>query len=60
MGAMAGPIIGGHLMGLTGTFGWAVGRNAFVSLFAGFYHCILEKTERVYQDRGSAEDPMEY
>ena len=33
---MAGPIIGRHLMGLTGTFGWAFRPDAFASLFAGF------------------------
>ena len=33
---MAGPIIGGHLTGLTGTFGWAFGPDAFASLFACF------------------------
>lgn len=31
-----GPIIGGHRTGLSGTFGWAFGRDALGSLFAGF------------------------
>jgi hypothetical protein len=35
MGAMAGPIIDGHLAGLTGTFGLTCGMDAFPSLFAG-------------------------
>jgi len=40
---MAGPIIGGHLMGLTGTFRWAFGRGAFASLFAGFIIRFLKR-----------------
>jgi hypothetical protein len=43
MGAIAGPVIGGHLTGLTGTFGWAFGRDAFASLFAGFIIGFLKR-----------------
>jgi len=40
---MAGPIICGHLTGLTGTFGWAFGLDAFASLFAGFIIGFLKR-----------------
>jgi len=40
---MAGPIIGGLLMCLTGTFGWGFGRDAFVSLFSGFIIGFLKR-----------------
>ena len=53
MGAMADPIIGGHLTGLTRTFGWAFGLNAFASLIAGFIIGYPEKAERIYKERGS-------
>jgi hypothetical protein len=43
MGAMAGPIICGHLTGLTRTFGWAFGLDAFASLFAGFIIGFLKR-----------------
>jgi len=43
IGAMAGPIIGGHLTDLTGTFRWAFGLGAFASLFAGFIIGFLKR-----------------
>jgi len=43
MGAMADPITGVHLMGLTGTFGCAFGRDAFASLFAGLIIAFLKR-----------------
>ena len=36
MGAMVGPIVGAHLMDVTSTLKWALGPDAFASLFAGF------------------------
>jgi MFS family permease len=35
VGAMVGPMIGGHLTDLMGTFKWSFGLGAFASLFAG-------------------------
>ena len=47
--AMAGPIIGGHLTGFSWRFGWAFGRDAFVSLFAGFIIRFLKKAKEFTQ-----------
>jgi MFS family permease len=40
---MVGPIIGGHLTDLTGTFRWAFGLGAFASFFAGILIGFLRK-----------------
>jgi hypothetical protein len=49
MGAMACPIHGRHLMGLTGTFGWAFGWDAFASVFAGFIIGFLKRPKEFTQ-----------
>lgn len=43
VGAMVGPMIGGHLADLMGTFKWAFGLGAFASLFAGFLIGFLKR-----------------
>jgi len=40
---MADPLIGSHLTGLTGTFGWAFGPDEFASLFEGFVIGFLKR-----------------
>ena len=47
IGAMVGPIIGGHLTDLTGTFRWAFGLGAFASLFAGFLIGFLRRPREI-------------
>jgi len=47
IGAMVGPIIGGHLTDLTGTFRWAFGLGAFASFFAGFLIGFLRKPREI-------------
>jgi hypothetical protein len=47
--AMVGPIISGHLTGLTGRLGWAFGPDAFASLFAGFIIRFLKKAKEFTQ-----------
>ena len=43
VGAMVGPMIGGHLTDLMGTFKWSFGLGAFASLFAGVLIGFLKK-----------------
>jgi sugar phosphate permease len=43
VGAMVGPMIGGHLTDLMGTFKWSFGLGAFASLFAGFLIGFLKR-----------------
>jgi len=43
VGAMVGPMIGGHLTDLTGTFKWSFGLGALASLFAGFLIGFLKR-----------------
>jgi MFS family permease len=47
IGAMVGPIIGGHLTDITGTFRWAFGLGAFASLFASFLIGFLRKPREI-------------
>jgi MFS family permease len=43
VGAMVGPMIGGHLTDLMGTFKWSFGLGAFASLSAGFLIGFLKR-----------------
>ncbi len=43
IGAMVGPIIGGHLTDLIGTFRWSFGIGALAALFASFLIRFLRK-----------------
>ena len=50
VGAMVGPIIGGHLTDLMGTFKWSFGLGAFASLFAGFLIGFLKKPRQLAKE----------
>ena len=50
VGAMVGPIIGGHLTDLMGTFRWSFGLGAFASLFAGFLIGFLKKPRQLAKE----------
>jgi OFA family oxalate/formate antiporter-like MFS transporter len=43
VGAMVGPMMGGHLTDLTGTFKWSFGLGALASVFAGFLIGFLKR-----------------
>jgi sugar phosphate permease len=50
IGAMVGPIVGGHLTDLMGTFRWSFGMGALAALFAGLLIGFLRRPREIAKE----------